>query len=64
MFLAARKFESRHHASAILGSYQIWQYGLSSFQAGGIKLERILPKNQHTQRKFSNFESWTNGEPE
>ena len=23
---------------------------------------RFLPKNQHTQRKFSNFENWTNGE--
>ena len=39
-----------------------WQYGLSSFQAGGLKLERFLPNNQHTQRKFLNFENWTNGE--
>ena len=23
----------------------------ASFQAGGAKLERFLPKNQHTQRK-------------
>ena len=29
---------------------------------GGTKLERFLPKNQHTQRKFLNFENWTNGE--
>ena len=29
---------------------------------GGIKLERFLPKNQHTQRNFENFENWTNGE--
>ena len=28
----------------------LWQYGLSSFQAGGMKLERFLPKNQHTQK--------------
>ena len=42
----------------------IRQYGLSSFQAGGIKLERFLPKNQHTQRNFENFENWTNGEPQ
>ena len=28
----------------------IWKYGLSSFQAGDTKLERFLPKNQHTQR--------------
>ena len=37
----------------------LWQYWLSSFQAGGIKLEIFLPKNQHTQRKFLNFENWT-----
>ena len=47
---------------ARLGYYRVWQYGLSSFQTGGIKLERFLPKNQHTQRKFLNFENWTNGE--
>ena len=29
---------------------------------GYIKLERFLPKNQHTQRKYLNFENWTNGE--
>ena len=29
---------------------------------GGKKLERILPKNQHTQRKLLNFENWVNGE--
>ena len=32
----------------------------SSGGAGGIKLERFLPKNQHTQRKFMNFENWIN----
>ena len=42
----------------------LWQYGLSSFQVGGIKLGRFLPKNQYTQRKFLNFENWTNGEPQ
>ena len=26
----------------------LWQYGLWSFQTGGTKLERFLPKNQHT----------------
>ena len=31
-----------------------WQYGLWSFQMGGTKLERFLPKNQHTQRKLLN----------
>ena len=29
---------------------------------GDTKLERCLPKNQHTQRKSSNFEFWINGE--
>ena len=40
----------------------LWQYGLWRFQAGGTKLERFLPKNQHTQRKLLNFENWVNGE--
>ena len=31
---------------------------------GGTKLERFLPKNQHTPRKFLNFENWTNEEPQ
>ena len=29
---------------------------------GGTKLERFLPKGQHTQRKLSNFENWSSGE--
>ena len=29
----------------------------ASFQAGGAKLERFLPKNQHTQRKLLDFEN-------
>ena len=40
----------------------LWQYGLWSFQSGGTKLVRFLPKNQHTQRKLLNFENWVNGE--
>ena len=28
---------------------------------GGTKLERFLPKNQHTQRKLFNFENWISG---
>ena len=40
----------------------LWQYGLWSFQTEGTKLERFLPKNQHTQRKLLNFEFWINGE--
>ena len=38
------------------------QYGLWSFQTGGTKLDRFLPKNQHTQRKLLNFENWVDGE--
>ena len=36
----------------------LWQYELWSFQTGGKKLERFLPKNQHTQMKLLNFENW------
>ena len=32
------------------------------FSKGGTKLERFLPKNQHTQRKLLNFENWVSGE--
>ena len=32
------------------------------FQAGGSKLGRVLPKNQHTQGKLLNFEFWINSE--
>ena len=42
--------------------YVVWQYGLWSFQVGGTKLERFLPKNQHTQRTLLNFENWVSGE--
>ena len=40
----------------------LWQYGLWSFQTGGTKLERFLPKNKHTQRKLLNFLNWVSGE--
>ena len=40
----------------------LWQYGLWSFQTGGTKLERFLPKNQHTERKLLNFVNWVSGE--
>ena len=39
----------------------LWQYGLWSFQTRDTKLERFLPKNQHTKRKLLNFEFWING---
>ena len=38
--------------------------GCGVFQTGYIKLEGFLPKNQHTQRIFLNFENWTNREPQ
>ena len=38
---------------------KLWQYGLWSFQT--TKLERLLPNNQHTERKLLNFENWVNG---
>jgi hypothetical protein len=41
----------------------LWHYELWSFQTGDTKLERFLPKNQHTQRKLMNFEFWINDEP-
>ena len=46
----------------LLQPWLLWQYGLWSFLAGGTKLERFLPKNQHTQRKLLNFVNWVNGE--
>ena len=42
--------------------FSLWQYGLWSFQMGGTKLERFLPRNRPTQRKLLNFENWVNGE--
>ena len=35
-----------------------FQYGLWSCQTVCVNLERFLPKNQHTKRKFLNFENW------
>jgi hypothetical protein len=46
----------------LLVPFVLWHYGLWHFQTGGIKSERFLPKNQHTQRKLSDFEFWINGE--
>ena len=31
------------------------------FSSWGTKLDRFLPKNQHTQRKLLNFENWCSG---
>ena len=38
--------------------------GCGVFKRWDTKLERFLPTNQHTQRKFLNIENWTNGEPQ
>ena len=35
--------------------------GYGVFKRGGTKLKIFLPKNQHTQRKLSNFENWVSG---
>ena len=40
----------------------IRHYRLWSFQERDTKLKRFLPKNN--QRKFLNFDNWTNGEPQ
>ena len=42
--------------------YTVWQYRLWSFQNRGIKLQKFLPNNQHTQRKLLNLENWVSGE--
>ena len=34
--------------------------GSGVFKRGGTKLERFLPKNQHTQGKLLDFENWVN----
>ena len=46
---------------SVICRWAIWLYGLWSFQMGDAKLERVLPKNQHTQMKLLNFEFWING---
>jgi uncharacterized membrane protein YwzB len=45
----------KHHLLAIM-AIRLW-----SFQTGETKLERFLPKNQHTQKKLLNLEFWING---
>ena len=46
------------YASDCYDLVTIWQFGLWSFQTGGTKLGRFLPKNQ---RKLLNFENWISG---
>ena len=50
--------------AAVMQSFMAIDYGNTGcgvFNMGGTKLERFLPKNQHTQRKLLNFVIWVNG---
>ena len=40
---------------------KVWQYRLWSFKGRNTKLERFLAKNQDSQKKSLNFESWSSG---
>ena len=45
-----QRLHQQHPFDMPLSHPVVWQYGLWSFQTGGTKLERLLPRNQHTQR--------------
>ena len=38
------------YSTSLVGKLAIWQYGLWSFQTGGTKLERFLPKDSDNFR--------------
>ena len=61
-FIVGCQFLKIVNLYSVKGGPTLWQYGLWRFQTGGTKLERFLPKNQHTQRKLLNFENWVSGE--
>ena len=46
----------------LYGAQTIMAIRVVEFSSRGTKLEKILHKNQHTQRKSLNFEFWINGE--
>ena len=46
----------------LLQNEQFGSTGCGVFKRGGTKLEKKLPKNQHTQMKLLNFENWGSGE--
>ena len=48
----ANVMQSSSSCQKVVKQWSVWQYGLRSFQTGGTKLERFLPKNQQTQRKL------------
>ena len=52
-----KKATLKGSADSILHIMAIW---VVEFSSGRYK--RVLPKNQHTQRKWLNFENWVNGE--
>ena len=62
LFMLSYVIKSLNEQVLIQHVCTLQQYRLWSFQMGYTKLERFLPKNQPTQRKFLNFENWTNGE--
>ena len=62
MIVTALEFILQNVPKELENLWSVWQYGLWSFQMGDTKLERFLPKNEHTQRKLLNFEFWINGE--
>ena len=43
------------HFKSEVKKRKLWQYGLWSFQTGGTKLERFLPKNQNTKEIIIEF---------
>ena len=62
MIVTALEFILQNVPKELENLWSVWQYGLWSFQMGDTKLERVLSKNQHTQRKILNFEFWINVE--
>ena len=55
MIVTALEFILQNVPKELENLWSVWQYELWSFQMGDTKLERFLPKNQHTQRKLLNF---------
>ena len=44
--------------------YRVMAIGVVEFSMEGYKIRKDFAKNQHTQRKFLNFENWTSREPQ
>ena len=57
------RVSTRRNGDMVTADYGNTGWGVFKRRGGGCtKLERFLPKNQHTQRKLLNFENWVNGE--